>query len=306
MRTSKASNATAVAGRRETQAIAANLGREARESRKRRRRTQVQVAADIGLSRSRYAEMERGDGAQAPLELWVRIGLAVGRPLAVAFSRETSHDGTSGPDDAGHVAAQELVLRLGRARGRRVNAELSTSTARLPYVADVVLRDDIQRVLWLNEIINRAGDLGAVSRSSDRKRSDLEALAILVGGDDSPYRVAVAWLLTDTHANRRLVATYPEFLRARCPGSSTALVAALVDGAPPPRETALAWIDPRRARIYALRFHAPPEGSRDRAEEAARNGGRRRDRAEEAAREGPNRASIHSLRGGRGTDSHGC
>jgi DNA-binding XRE family transcriptional regulator len=257
MRRSKASNATAVAGRRETQAIAANLGRQAGQARKRRRRTQAQVAADIGISRSRYAEMERGDGAHAPLELWVRVGLVVGRPIAVAFSRETLHDGTSGPDDAGHVAAQELVLRLGRARGRHADAELSTSTARLPYVADVVLRDDIQRVLWLIEIVNRAGDLGALSRSSDRKRSDLEALAILVGGDGGPYRVAVGWLITESDANRRVVAAYPEFLRARCPGPSAGLVAALVDGAPPPGEAALAWIDPRRARIHTLRLRAP-------------------------------------------------
>lgn len=256
MRRAKSTN-EATAGRREAAAIAATLGRDARRARAARRTTQAHVARRIGVSRSRYADLERGEGAGAPLELWVQVGIALGRPLAVAFSRELEPP-AGGLLDAGHLAAQELVLRLARQHGRRPDVELALGSSRQPHTADVVLRDDRQRALILLEILNRITDLGGSARSTERKVRELEGLAILAGGDREPYRVAVGWLLTDTTANRRIVATYPEFFRSRFPGSSVALVRVLLAGDEPSAEPAVAWIDPARHRIHALRMPASP------------------------------------------------
>lgn len=126
----------------------------------------------------------------------------------------------------------------------------------MPGVVDVLLRDDRARVLFLLEILNRTDDLGAVARSTDRKAVDLEGLAIQLGGDPGPYRMAVGWLITETEANRRVVDRYPEFLRTRCPGSSNVLAKSLTDGLQPPDRPAMAWVDVRAGRIRPLRFRA--------------------------------------------------
>jgi hypothetical protein len=118
----------------------------------------------------------------------------------------------------------------------------------------VVLRDDRHRTLYLNEIVNPAGDLGAAARSTDRKANDLAASATAIGGERGPYRVVVAWLFVDNDTNRRLVAAYPEFLRTRFRGSSALMAAALTRGTEPPAEPAMAWIDPQAGRIYPMRF----------------------------------------------------
>jgi transcriptional regulator with XRE-family HTH domain len=252
MRRLKASTATAVGGRREAAAISATLGGQARAIRRRLRLTQEQVASRIGCSRARYAELERGEGSMAALELWVRIGIALGRPLAVGFSRDLQEER---PADGGHLAAQELVLRLARELGRPANVEIATSTARMAHVADLVLRDDRQRCLYLIEIINRATDLGATARSIDRKARDLDAMAASIGGDAGPYRVVVVWLFVDTAANRELLRAHGEFIRSHAPGSSAKVAATLLsrDGVADLRPAA-AWIDPRAGRITPIRW----------------------------------------------------
>lgn len=252
-----------VEGAREATTLAGTLGGQLRATRIRRRMTAERLAERVGITPSRLRQLERGEGANAPLVLWVKLGIALKRPLAVSFSRDLdeggvggSGAGADGPRDAGHLAAQELVLRLARAHGRRANVELPTRPLDPAAWIDTVLRDDPARALIIVEIVNRAGDVGAAARNTDRKVSDLQGFAILAGGDGEPYRVASGWLLVETAANRRLVAGYPEVLRRRFPGSSWAWARALMEGAEPPAEPAVAWIDPRSGRIYPIRWRS--------------------------------------------------
>lgn len=243
----------AVEGARESRSIAATLGRDALATRRRRRATRDAIADRVGISPSRLGQLERGFGENAPLSTWVKIGIVLARPLAVGFSRDLA---APEPTDAGHLAAQELVLRLARTHGRRANVELATRPANPAGWADVVLVDDRIRTLLLVEIVNRSGNLGADFRTTDRKLAELEGLAVIAGGDDEPYAVRGGWLLVDTAANRALVGRFSEVLRTRFPGSSSRWARSLAEGTPPPDKAAVAWIDTRSGRIYPLRWRA--------------------------------------------------
>ena len=242
----------AIAGDREAISIAASLGREVQATRRRRRLRQADLAAAVGLAQARISDIERGVGTGTPLLVWVRLGIALGRPLAASFSRDRE---PPMPADAGHLAAQELLLRLVRATGRSGVVELPTQADNPSLSVDVCIRDDPHRALIINEIWNRTDDLGRAMRSSDRKTAEVSELAIGIGGDH-PYRVATCWLFVDTAANRALAARFPEVLAARFPGSSVAWVRCLTEGADPPHRPGIVWIDLRRGRIVPMRRQA--------------------------------------------------
>jgi len=132
--------------------------------------------------------------------------------------------------------------------------ELPTRPADPARSSDIGLRDEAIRTLIIAEIWNRHDDLGGAARAFDRKVVEAAAYAAFVSGDAGPYRVAACWLLVDTAANRRLVARYPEIVRARFAGSSVQWARALTEGTAPPAEPGVAWIDPRVGRIIPLRF----------------------------------------------------
>ena len=240
-----------LAGDREAQAIAATLGAQAASTRRSLRLGQATVAVRCGISRSRLGDLERGQGEGAPLGLWVALGLVLGRPLRVELSRAIGTDTA----DAGHLAIQELVLRLGRGAGYGRGFEVPTRPTDPARSTDVGLRDDARRTLVLVECWNTIGDVGAAARATSRKLAEAEALAIAQGGE-RPFTVAGVWVVRAAARNRALVARYPEVFAARFPGSSARWTAALTHGTEPPPEPGLVWCDVGAIRLFAWRRRA--------------------------------------------------
>jgi transcriptional regulator with XRE-family HTH domain len=238
-----------IAGAREAQAIAASLGRDARSTRRRRQLTQAQLGLRVGLGQSEISPLEAGHGQGTSIATWTAIGIALGRPLAIGFARDI----VAAPRDAGHLAAQELVLRLAAANGRVGQFELPTRPADPSLSIDVCLRDRRAQVLIVAEIWNRLDDLGAAVRTMSRKVAEASALAVT---HDPPDRVASCWLLVDTAANREIVRRYPAVIKATFDGSSESWVQALTSGSQPPDRPGIAWIDPRRGRLTELRVRS--------------------------------------------------
>lgn len=241
-----------IVGEREAAALAGTLGGVVRSGRWASRMSLAELGARVGLSRTRLAEIERGEGTGAPLQTWIALGIALGRPLAVNFSRPLGEP--HGPADAGHLEIQEHILGLARATDRHGNFELPTRPADPARSTDVGLRDDRHRVLIQAECWNTFGDLGAAIRATNRKAAEAEAHAIATqAGSDEPYRVATVWVVRATAANRALLARYPYIVDAAFPGSSRRWVAALTQGDEPPNEQGLVWFDPATCRLTEWR-----------------------------------------------------
>ena len=250
-RLKRASELGADARRRNFEQLAA-LGGEVRDARVRRRQTQQHIADAAGISRSTVSNLERGLGGAQSLDTWQRVALAVGRPLVVKLLRDPLEDTA----DAGHLAMQELLLRLGRAAGLGRSFELAARAIEPWRSTDIGLRDDRRRRLWLIECWNSIGDIGAGARSTTRKVAEAEALAVAIGGE-RPYSVASCWVIRDTRRNRELVRRYPEVFAARFPGSSRRWVEALTSGAAAPAEPGLVWCDRDVTRLLPWR-RTPP------------------------------------------------
>ena len=232
--------------------MAESLGREVRDARIRLHLTQAELAARVGVHQTSISGIELGRGAGVSLETWVALGVALGRPLAVSFSKPLDRTMAT-PADAGHLEIQEALLALAAATGRRAVAELPTRPADPAHSTDVALRDDTHRVLILEEAWNTFGDVGAAIRSTNRKRAEAEERAVVLGGDGAPYRVASVWIVRATAANRALVARYPHLFATTFDGSSRAWKRALTDGEAPPDRPGLVWFDAATGRLIAWR-----------------------------------------------------
>lgn len=236
---------TEIAGHREATALAATLGGVLREARRSRRITLEALAPRVGISRARLSEIERGLGARAPLETWVALGIALGRPLAVSLSRPLGTPWDE-PRDTGHLEIQEHLLTLARATGRHGTFELPTRPTDPSRSTDVGLRDPTPGTRILAECWNTFGDLGAAVRATTRKTAEAAA----TWPDD---HITTVWVVRATTANRALLARYPGILDAAFPGSSRAWVAALTMGTPPPREPGIVWFDAATGRLTERR-----------------------------------------------------
>jgi transcriptional regulator with XRE-family HTH domain len=233
----------------------ARLGADLRASRRRRHLRLVDASGRTGLSPSAISAIERGRGGSFSVNSLQLVALAVGRQLDFRLTADTQAE----PADAGHLAIQELVLRLGRRAGRARTFELPTRPADPLRSADVGLRDEQRRLLLLVECWNTIGDVGAAARASERKRAEAEQMAVAIAPlDDAglavPHRVRSCWVVRASARNRALVARYPEVFAARFPGSSAGWLRALTTaGVEPPEQPGIVWCDVGATRLFAWR-----------------------------------------------------
>jgi transcriptional regulator with XRE-family HTH domain len=223
-----------------------HIAGDAKAMRTRRSWTQRELADLSGLGRMVVSRLERGVGP-LDLETLERMGVALDVPVNAGFGRDPRRDVA----DAGHLAVQELVLRLGRARGFAGGFELATRPAEPWRSIDVVLASEAKVRMICVECWNSIGDIGAAARSSARKAAELEQTALGRWGEEA--KVGLLWVVRSTARNRTLVAKYPEVFSARFPGSSRDWIAALTEGQDPPEAAGLVWCDVDATRVFEWR-----------------------------------------------------
>lgn len=230
------------------------IGGEIRAMRERRAWTRSELAERAGIGRMVVGRIE-GGSTNLDIEVLQRVGLALGRPLLVTFGRDVLEATT----DAGHLAIQELVLRLGRAAGYSGTFELPSRPGESWRSVDVGLADPARKRMLLVECWNTIGDVGAATRSTERKRADLDGIAAGRWGPD--VSVNVLWVVRATARNRALIHRYPQVFTARFPGSSRGWVDCLSSGTDPPAEPGLVWCDVGATRIFEWRRPLLPQAT---------------------------------------------
>ena len=214
--------------------------------RERRGWTRLELAERAGIGRMVASRIERGE-TNPDLDLLQRLGLALGAALIVTYGR----DRLDAPADAGHLAIQELILRIGRQAGYLGTFELPTRPAEPWRSVDVGLVRESRRCLILVECWNTIGDVGAAVRSTDRKRAELASMAVGRWGADA--RVGVVWVVRATARNRALLQRYPEVFASRFPGSSLRWLGVLESGTLPADDLGLVWCDVGATRLFEWR-----------------------------------------------------
>jgi hypothetical protein len=203
----------------------------------------------VGISQARLADIEAGRGGGAPLEVWFALAEALGRYLRFEFARDSLPERS----DAGHLPIQELVLRMAQTGGWEGAFEAQSRAWGADRSVDVRLIDRQERRIVIVECWNTFGDLGAATRSSDRKVQDAEQQAIAIAGDGLPFEVGLVWVVRDTKANRALLNRYEHIFASRFPGPSAQWVGTLTRRARMPKLPGLIWCDVKATRLFARR-----------------------------------------------------
>ena len=214
--------------------------------RERRGWSRSALADRAGIGRMVASRLERGE-SNSDLDVLQRIGIALGRPLLVTYGRDLA----DGPADAGHLAIQELVLRLGRGAAYAGTFELAIGPAEPWRSVDVALLSEARHRALLVECWNTIGDVGAAVRSTARKHVEVVDRASARWGPNA--RVSSVWVVRATARNRALIDRYPEVFASRFPGSSRRWLDALLVGADPPGDPGLVWCDVGATRLFAWR-----------------------------------------------------
>lgn len=244
-------SAAVIAAAREADEIRRSVGTSVAAARRRRGWTQLQLAARAGTSQSAISRMERG---VAPLE--VEEVVRVARVLGLTLRLELSRDPLDRPADAGHLAMQELLVRLAHATAGAALVELPLGAGDRSRSVDVCVHRRMHGELVIEEAWNRIGDVGAGLRSFDRKLSLATEAAIAFPAP--PRTVTGVWVVRATRANRELLAAYPALFASRFPASSRQWVRALVTGSPAPKEPGLVMCDVDATRLFEWRSGARP------------------------------------------------
>jgi transcriptional regulator with XRE-family HTH domain len=205
----------AAEARRLNQEQLASLGGRVRAARIRRGLTQAQLGSRVGISRATVGALERGHGGGHTVDTWQRIAVALDLRLRIELQRDVLED----PEDVGHLAIQELILRVARRRGTRGSFELPVRSSASRHSIDVFLRDDEQRWLIVVECVNVLNDIGAMARNFDWKLSKAGEAAVAIGGE-SPYEVRGCVVVRATSRNRSLIGRFANVFEAHWPGSS--------------------------------------------------------------------------------------
>lgn len=233
-----------LAGRRRAAYVGARLGTALKDARGHGGRTQAECAAIARISQARWSDLERGRGADAPLDTWAAAAAAVGQEL-VAFLDQAP--GADLPRDIEHLRRQSALVERATAGGWAVAPEMPVTAGESGRVIDALLTRAGGREAAVFEVWDLLLDVGAAFRSFDEKVAAVRAQ--LPG-----WTVSGAWVIRGTRRNRSLVADLAPLFRARFPGVGRDLLRALDDPtAAMPKGPALLWTDAAGATLQEAR-----------------------------------------------------
>jgi len=204
-------------GRGRADTLAVRLGIGLKDGRIAAALTQAQAAARARISQARWSELERGLGANAPIELWSVVAAAVGTQLA-AFLEEVAGAGL--PRDLEHLRRQSSIVARAAAGGWSAAPEMPVTRGGSGHVIDVLLTRSTRREAAVVEVWDLLLDVGAGFRSFDDK---LAAVRTRLPG----WNVSGAWVLRGTRRNRGVVADLAPLFAARFPGVGRSWLVAL-------------------------------------------------------------------------------